>query len=152
MIRLTTGLTALLSSVLITGSVHATTVKEMHLMCRDYEAKKFNVVTKPHAYCAGYFQSQIQSAAALCRTLKILYSEKPSQRDVIMGTASLFGTSATAKDYRNVISAFVDWADGKEEFAKKNPSLFMHNYLASTYPCRPDIPDNAVQEDETALE
>ena len=141
MIRLTTSLAMLITSLTLSTSANATTVKEMHLMCRDYQAKNFNVVTKPHAYCAGYFQSQIQSAAGLCRTLKILYNEKPSQRDVIMGTASLFGTSATAKDYRAVITAFVDWADGKEDFAKKNPALFLHSYLASAYPCRPDLPD-----------
>ena len=146
MIRLTAIITALLTGVILTASAEATTVKEMHLMCRDYQAKNYNVVTKPHAYCAGYFQSQIQSAAALCRTLKILYREKPAQRDVIMGTASLFGTAATAKDYRQVISAFVDWAEGKDDFAKKNPSLFMHQYLASTYPCRPDQPDTAEAE------
>lgn len=132
------GLAAVLTTLMISAPAEATTVREMHLMCTDYEDKKFNVITKPHAYCAGYFQSQIQSASALCRTLKVLYLEKPNQRDVIMGTASLFGTSATAKDYRAVIEAYNDWARSKDEFKKKNPALFLHNYLSAAYPCRPD--------------
>ncbi len=138
---------AILCALFLNTSAHATTVREMHLMCRDYERKNFNVVTKPHAYCAGYFQSQIQSAYAICNTLKILYQEKPAQRDVIMGTASLFGTSATAKDYRSVIAAFNNWADGKDEFVKKNPALFLHSYLSVNFPCRPDLPVAATATD-----
>lgn len=140
--RVQFGIIAVFTTLMMLTPAQATTVREMHLMCRDYESKAFNVVTKPHAYCAGYFQSQIQSASALCRTLKILFREKPDQRDVIMGTASLFGSSATAKDYRTVITAFNTWADGKDDFKKKNPALFLHNYLSTAFPCRPDLPDN----------
>lgn len=118
----------------------ATTVKEMHLMCRDYQRKDFNVITKPHAYCAGYFQSQIQSSEALCKTLKILFREKPGQRDAIMGVSGLFASSATAEDYRAVIAEFVKWADDKTSFADKNPAIFINEYLPKTWPCLPDQP------------
>ena len=120
-------------------SAQATTVKEMRLMCADYEKNKFNVVTKPHAYCAGYFQAQIQTGEALCQTLKILHQKKPEHRAMIMGTSSLFATSATAKDYRAVISAFVQWADGKVQYDNKNPSIFMNEYLPKTWPCDPSV-------------
>ncbi|MCE2516705.1 MAG: hypothetical protein J4F41_02480 [Alphaproteobacteria bacterium] len=143
-LKMMTLLTGLLTAALVVGGAvtpaGATTVKEMHLMCRDYERKKFTVLTKPHAYCAGYFQGQIQTSEALCKTLKILYREKPDQRDVIMGTASLFASGATAEDYREVIAGFVDWAEGKSQFADKNPSIFMNEYLPGTWPCRPDLP------------
>ena len=131
MIMITLGLTA---------SAEATTVKEMRLMCADYQKNNYNVVTKPHAYCAGYFQAQIQTAEALCKTLKILYQNKPQHRDMIMGTSTLFATSATAADYREVISQFVTWAGGKEQFDKKNPSIFMNEYLPKTWPCDPSSP------------
>ena len=133
-------LTGLVLMAAAAAPAGATTVKEMHLMCRDYERKQFNVLTKPHAYCAGYFQGQIQTSEALCKTLKILYREKPGQRDVIMGTSSLFASSATAENYREVISSFVAWAEGKSQFADKNPSIFMNEYLPNTWPCRPDLP------------
>lgn len=121
----------------------ATTVKEMRLMCADYQKNKFNVVTKPHAYCAGYFQAQIQTAEALCQTLKILYQKKPEHRAMIMGTSSLFAASATAADFRAVISSFVDWAENKDQFDQKNPSIFMNEYLPKTWPCDPSIPLDA---------
>ena len=124
----------------LTVSAQATTVKEMRLMCADYQNNNFNVVTKPHAYCAGYFQAQIQTAEALCKTMKILHQNKPQHRDVINGTASLFATSATAADYREVIAAFVKWAQGKDQFDKKNPSIFMNEYLPKTWPCNPSAP------------
>lgn len=130
----------LLAGPFALSSASATTVKEMHLMCRDYAKRQFDVVSKPHAYCAGYFQGQIQTSQALCKTLKILYQKKPEQRDVIMGTSSLFASSAAAEDYREVITSYITWADGKAEFAEKNPSIFMNEYLPRNWPCRPDLP------------
>ena len=124
----------------LTVSAQATTVKEMRLMCADYQQNNFNVVTKPHAYCAGYFQAQIQTAEALCKTMKILHQNKPQHREVINGTSSLFATSATAAEYREVIGAFVKWAEGKPQFDKKNPSIFMNEYLPNTWPCDPSAP------------
>jgi hypothetical protein len=132
-------LTSIVILLIVTSRAESTTIKEMHLMCQDYERNDYNVTTKPHAYCAGYFQGQIQTSAALCKTLKILYQEKPGQRDVIMGTASLFASSATAGQYRAVISTFVAWADGKTELADKNPSIFMNEYLPIAWPCHPDV-------------
>ena len=134
-----------LSILLLLGPISmsaakATTVKEMHLMCRDYAKRQFDVVSKPHAYCAGYFQGQIQTSQALCKTLKILYQKKPEQRDVIMGTSSLFASSASAEDYREVITAYIKWADGKAEYAEKNPSIFMNEYLPRNWPCQADAP------------
>lgn len=131
------------------GSVtlaQATTVKEMRLMCRDYQKNNYAVSTKPHAYCAGYFQAQIQSAEALCKTMRILHQKKPEHRAMIMGTSSLFASSATAADYRLVISAFIEWAQKSENFDDKNPSIYLNEYLPKNWPCDPAKPIETASE------
>lgn len=132
---------ALFSTGLPIGTAKAVTLEEVHNTCKAFEASKFKVKGMVEAYCAGYFQGQIQTGNALCRTLTVIYRHKAQHREMLLGVATLFGTSAKARDYAEVIGGFNKWAKNHPEYSNKNPSIYVNEYLTQNFPCDPTIDD-----------